>query len=352
MSNKSCLFLIFFLVVFQSVFSQENTGLKWGLNADLVFKSDLENDDHEFKPREVELMFYGPVNHLFDALVSVAAHEEDGEVNLELHEVWVSSSALLPNFEFKLGQYFLNIGRLNKVHRHEWPFITAPRYHLEFFGEEAVSDSGLEVLYQIPGQHHFSLLAGLASGRTFGHSHSAGKQPNLPTNYLRLGYFVEAFDWQGFDIGLNYLNRINSEGDQTLFFGFDLIGKNRTGSFSKHLIQTETWFKQTSYKANDDRTNEIGSYAYYQYGFNKDWAIGTRVDYYSDLSRENILGNSLKHYALAGTISLTYKPTEYMRFKLDYTYGAERQDGTELQQINQLEFQVTFLLGAHPSHDF
>ena len=297
---KKLFYLIFLnLFVCTKIFSQENTGMKFGINVDQIFKSDLDKNEHEYKPREVELTFYGPVNHQFDALVSVAAHEEKGSFFFEIHEAWVSSSTLLENFEFRLGQYFLKIGRLNKVHRHEWPFITAPRYHQEFFGQEGVEDSGIEVTYQIPGKNNFSILAGLASGRTFGHSHSAGEQPNLPTNYLRFGYFFEAFGWNGFDLGLNYLNRINSVGDQTLFFGLDLIGKKKAGSSTKHLVQNEVWFKQTSYDTGVDDKKEIGTYFYYECGISNDWAIGSRIDYFSDLTRKDIFGNTLDHYAIA-----------------------------------------------------
>lgn len=352
MKKGQLLFFICFLFISSSVFSQENTGMKFGINVDQVFTSDFEKDDYIYSPREVELTFYGPVNHLFDALVSAACHEERGVFNFELHEAWISSSSLVKNFEFKLGQFFLNIGRLNKVHRHEWPFITGPRYHQKFFGDEAVSDSGIEVAYQIPSNLHFSITAGLGSGRTFGHSHSAGEKPDLPTNYLRFSHFFEAFNWNGFDIGLNYLNRINGEGDQTLFFGLDFIGKKKNGSTTQHLIQNEIWFRQSSYNAGDSDTREIGSYIYYQYGFTNGWSIGSRLDYYSDLTVEDIFGNKLEHYDIRGVLSLTYQPTEFMRFKLDYSYGIEKQDGKELQQTNMLEFQVTFLLGAHPSHEF
>jgi hypothetical protein len=348
------IFSLLILFVPCHLLSQDNTGMKFGINVDQVLKSDLDKNDHVYKPREVELTFYGPINHLFDGNISAAAHEEDGEFKFELHEAWVSSSSLVKDFEFKAGQYFLNIGRLNKTHRHEWPFISPPKFFEQMFEEEGVRDSGLEVTYRIPGELNLSLLAGIASGRTFGENESSanGKQPNLPTNYLRFGYFFEAFGWNGFDIGLNYLNRIDGEGNQSLFFGLDFIGKKKEGSSLKHLIQNEIWFKQTSLDDGSKDRNEIGTYFYYQYGINNDWAIGPRLDYFSDLTREDSAGNSVSHYDVRGVLSLTYKPTEFMRFKLDYSYGFEKEGGMEIQQTNMLEFQITFLLGAHPSHDF
>ncbi len=349
---KKILFLLILLNV--TILGQDNSlgGMKFGVNVDLVHSSDLEENEHLFKPREVELFFYGPVNHLFDASISVAAHNEGGEFQFELHEAWISSSSLVKNFDLKLGQYFLNIGRMNKVHRHEWPFISAPRFYEEMFGEEGVSDSGLEVNYRFPGSLNFSLLAGLASGRTFGHSHSEGEQPDLPTNYLRFGYFFEAFDWNGFELGVNYLNRINSEGDQTLFFGMDFVGKKKTGPTLKHLIQSEVWSRTSSFNVGGDDRHELGCYVYYQYGFTNEWALGARLDYFTDLSRKDFFGNTQKYYDLRAILSMTFQPSEFLRFKLDYSNGIEILDSTKLQQTNKIELQVTFNLGAHPSHDF
>ena len=351
---KKILPLILFTLTFSKIFCQDNSlgGMKFGINLDLVHTSDIEAKENLFAPREAEITFYGPVNHLFNAMVAVAAHNEEGSLNFELHEAWVSSASLVNNFDFRFGQYFLNIGRLNKVHRHEWPFITAPKFYEEMFAEEGISDSGLEVTYKIPGKSNFSLLAGLASGRVLGEAHYEGKQPNLPTNYLRFGYFFEAFGWTGFDCGLNYLNRIDGDGNQSLYFGFDFIGKKKEGAILKHLVQSEFWTRKATNQNGDIGSNEFGFYLYYQYGFTKEWALGPRLDYFTDLSRKDDLGKSVNYYDVRGVLSLTYQPTEFMRFKLDYSNGIEMVDNSKLQQTNKIELQVTFLLGAHPSHDF
>ena len=129
-------------------------------------------------------------------------------------------------------------------------------------------------------------------------------------------------------------------------------GKKKEGATLKHLIQSEFWSRTSSFDAGGDDRHELGCYVYYQYGFTKDWALGARLDYFTDLSRKDFFGNSLEYYDLRGILSLTYQPSEFLRFKLNYSYGTEMLDSTELKATNQVELQVTFNLGAHPAHDF
>lgn len=353
MSRNTLLICLIIATHFSKLHSQEDNTLRFGLNVDQIFKSDLDKNDHEYKPREVGLLFYGQINHLFDATVSVAAHEEDDEFKLELHEAWVSSNSLVKNFEFKVGQYFLDIGVLNKTHRHEWPFVSPPKFFENMFADEGIKDSGLEITYRFPDKLNFSILAGLASGRTLGEndSNANGKQPDLPTNYLRFGYSFEAFGWNEFDFGVNYLNRIDGDGNQTLYFGFDFVGHKDAEPTLKHLIQNEIWLKLTSLNEESNDQHEIGTYLYYQYGINNNWAIGSRLDFFSDLTREDPSGKTISHYDIRGVLSLTYSPSESLRFKLEYSYGFEKESGIELQQTNLLELQIVFLLGTHPTHD-
>jgi MFS family permease len=101
----------------------------------------------------------------------------------------------------------LGVGRLNQIHRHDWPFISAPRIHRELFGAESAIDSGFEVGSLLPSSFYLDLTAGVTSGFKFGHSHSDGARPNVPTHYLRAATYNELPRGGGMQTGLNFLSR-------------------------------------------------------------------------------------------------------------------------------------------------
>src|SRR5690606_122720 len=95
-----------------------------------------------------------------------AAHSEDGTYLFEVHEAYLKSSKLLNRVRMKLGQYFLGIGRLNRFHRHDWPFTLVPKVHSTFFDSngEGVVDTGVEVSWLIPASFFLEWTLGITNG--------------------------------------------------------------------------------------------------------------------------------------------------------------------------------------------
>ena len=116
----------------------DNTGMKVSASVDIQGSSKVSGEsdaENRIDVREAEILIYGPVDHVFDGLLSLAAHKEEGASLFEIHEAFLSSSKLVPRSTIKVGQFFLGVGRLNRIHRHEWPFISAPKVHALFFWE-------------------------------------------------------------------------------------------------------------------------------------------------------------------------------------------------------------------------
>src|SRR3990172_3242180 len=144
-------------------------GLKFSATGDLVGSIDTEGN-YKFDPREAELMIYSPTDHLFDGRLTLTAHAEEG-LHVELEELVLQSSKLIPRSRIRLGQFFLGVGRLNQMHRHDWPFTNTPRVQKKIFsGDEGLLDTGLEYSLLLPVPFYLDLTLGITSGYTFGHS--------------------------------------------------------------------------------------------------------------------------------------------------------------------------------------
>lgn len=345
----SCLLVL----TLEQAWAGDGSGLQFSVAVDILGKSGQAGGgtSDRVEVREAEVMLFAPADHLFDGMLSLAAHQESGVAHFEIHEAFIGSSKLIPRTRFRIGQYFLGIGRLNQFHRHDWPFVSAPRVHRTFFGSEGLLDTGLEFSLLTPLPFYFDISAGITNGWNFGHSHDEGNAPLIPTHYVRA---VNYFDlpWNGgVQTGINYLGRKASDGTQFTFFGLDLTAKWKEGRRMLILVQSETWFRLQP--KNDSSQEEVlGGYLYPQYGIDENWSFGVRGEYYSVLSYQDVLGRPISNAVLGLVPTLAFKPSEFSTLRLAYTHEWNAEDGRSTQQNQAVELQATFILGAHPAHDF
>ncbi|NRA44827.1 MAG: hypothetical protein HRU09_07725 [Oligoflexales bacterium] len=334
--------------------SNDGSGLSTAIAADLVGAFNLSKEDggakDSFDVRETEISFYAPIDHLFEGILSIAAHREGGEALYEVHEASISTSKLVSGLSFKLGQYFLGIGRLNRFHRHDWPFVSAPKVTNEFFGSEGVLDSGAEASYLFPSSVYINLTAGVTNGWTYGHSHNEGKKPKIPTHYARLSSFFEPADL-GLATGLSYLSRTSAEEEKLQLIGFDGVAKIQSGSFPRFLLQTEAWHREVTPKTGD-KSQSAGTYVYPQYGFSKSLSAGCRFDYFTVLSLKDANGSKIANSQYGFVPTLTYKSSEFASFRLAINHETTTQKNQDTTKKQYAELQSIFILGAHPAHDF
>ena len=155
------------------------------------------------------------------------------------------TSKLIPRSRIKLGQYFLGIGRLNKFHQHDWPFVTTPLTQLNIFeSKEGAIDTGIEYSYLLPTSRYWDLTVGVTNGRTFGHSHGDGPIPLWPTTYARLATYLEPFS-RPTEIGVSTLYRQANDGKKFTFAGLDLTSKLRQGRILRSLIHSGNMVEET-----------------------------------------------------------------------------------------------------------
>ncbi len=339
--------------------ASDGGGLQTAIAVDAVgaFKADKDSAARDsFDIREAELTFYAPIDHIFDGKLSLAAHRESGVSLFEVHEATIGSSKLIPHSSFRIGQYFLGIGRLNRFHRHDWLFISAPKVYQEFFGNnglntEGVLDSGAEYSFLVPSSLFINITAGVTNGWVYGHAHDEGDKPKQPTHYVRVSTFLEPSDDIGVALGANYLSRKSADGTEMTLYGIDGISKWSAGSYNMFLIQGEAWQRQQQLEQGS-KDVAMGSYLFPQYGFSKNLSVGCRFDYYTVTSLKDATGRKVHNADYAVVLTLTYKTSEFMTFKLDYNHETSTQAGQDDKTNRIIEFQTTFILGAHPAHDF
>lgn len=334
--------------------SLDATGLQISVAGDLVAEQALSSDSNALErlsPRSVELMFYAPVDHRFDAVASATAHDERGELFFETHELWIGSSKIIPRGRFRIGQLFPAFGRLQRFHQHDWPFISAPEVHTRFFDDEGIIDTGAELSYLLPLPRFVELTLGVTSGWTFGHTHNEGAKPDIPTHYTRLATSFGAGQLGDTELGFNYVGRKSSQNTETFAFGLDFIAKKRKMRTLKYLIQSETWYREeTRDPGSTERT--LGGYLYAQYGFNPSWQLGLRLDALTVLSQQDALGRGEDNLNFAWVPTLTFRSSEFATFRIAYNDKRDAVDGSTINHDRFLQLQATFILGAHPAHTF
>ncbi|OED44044.1 hypothetical protein AB833_02425 [Chromatiales bacterium (ex Bugula neritina AB1)] len=330
------------------------TGLQISLAGDLLAEQALSSDSdavERLSPRSFELMFYAPVDHHFNAVASATAHDERGELFFETHELWIGSSKIIPRGRFRIGQMFPAFGRLQRFHQHDWPFISAPEVHTRFFDDEGIIDTGAELSYLLPLPRFVELTVGVTSGWTFGHTHNEGTKPDIPTHYTRLSTSFGAGQLGDAEFGFNYVGRTSSENTETLTFGLDFVAKKREARTLKYLLQSETWYREET-RDPGGKERSLGGYLYGQYGFNPRWQLGLRLDAFSVLSQQDALGRGEDNLNFAWVPTLTYRSSEFATFRIAYNDRRDTVDDRTIDRDRFLQFQATFILGAHPAHTF
>lgn len=331
---------------------QSGTGLNISGAVDMVgtFGGAAEN---RLDIREAEFMLYAPIDHYFDGVVSFAAHNEGGALAAELHGAFLESSKLIPRSRIKMGQYFLGIGRLHQYHRHDWPFITAPRIHSTLFGEEAILDTGIEYVYLTPLPFFLEFTLGVTNGWVLGHAHAKGTKALFPTHYLRGVTYVGLPGNGGMQIGLNYLGNRDSQAKGTFVVGADITAKWREAKMVDWLLQSEVWYRAERPLGIANR-NQFGFYVFPEHYLGGEFFLGLRFDYFNNPDTTDPFTGAAQIDTQWDLVpQLSWAPSEFSKLRLAYTHTQLDNTSTGGKaSTDQVELQAIFILGAHPAHDF
>ncbi len=342
--------------------------IDWFAGADIVGTSgnssaDLQSD---FYVREFEISAMSRIDQNWSGVLTLSYHNEiESDHNeIEIHEAYLSSNQIFNLSNLRIGKFFLGFGRINQFHRHDWNFTDAPFVQKTFFGNEGVKDTGVEIKRNLLSIGS-TLTVGITSGNEFDHTnesheedknHDHSEKAKAPTSYLRLAKFVELSTTKGFETGLNYIHRNDTEGIKRDYLGVDFVFKNRIGNYLDTLIESEIWHRTSA--DHDEDIKEYGAYLYFQKGFNTHHALGFRLDYFKTQEHEDeeehghaIDGLSVHDEYRAGSVSYIYSNSEFMKTRLtvEHLSGIEV-EGKATTEAQRVFLQFVFNIGAHPNH--
>lgn len=356
----------------------------------------LEAGGHDPKNRgftvqNVELTFQGVVDPYLrgDAHI-VLQIDENGQTTVELEEVYLTTLELPYNLQVKAGQYFNPFGRLNSVHPHAWDFVDQPVINGRMFGPDGLRGPGAQILWLTPLPFFAELIGAVnnANGETAtsfrfspGESVAGRTLVDRPVRGLddllyliRLRTSFDLTDEITLVPGASALFGPNASGldNRTSIYGLDLYAKwkplvNEQG-WPFVGWQTEAMYRKYQAAAVDDGGATVdgartlwdwGIYSQLMWGFARPWVLGLRFDY-ANGQRDSYTATTIPSYDSLddptrgqrgrASVNLTYFPSEFSKFRLQYNYDRSRFiDGGDAHSVF-LQFEILF--GAHGAHKF
>lgn len=337
-----------------------------------------------FNFREAEIVFSATVDPYFDAMAMLAI-TGDGDVDLE--EAWFQTRSLPQGFKLKGGKFLSDFGYINRQHPHQWDFTDQTLVYENLLGDHGLQDTGVQLTW-LPDLPVYTLFgAELLQGdqERFGafvddeerEETGLGDRKDGPRLWT---VFAKVAPELGYDhalqLGASYAhNRQHQEihehdgfenslaGDADLW-GLDLVYKydgKRAYGHRDFKLQSEYLRSIKDLKVQGGDPDAIGStrefttdgiYAQALYGIFPRWQLGLRYDVFGLTNEvsggENESFGSSDRWAAA----LTWTPTEFSRFRLQYAYNDILTEPRNRETFSTVWLQYLMSLGTHGAHAF
>ena len=326
--------------------------------------------------QELELGFQSIVDPYFrfDTFISLKTE------GVEVEEAYGTSLFSMPlNTQFRMGRMRAKFGRINQIHTHAQNFVTLPIVAAEFLGQH-LNPTSIEAdfLIPVPWYMELSALGGSPDVETPTFATDEANANNLA--YLlyvfHLANFFEVSDSLGINLGASFATGSNASGpdERSNLYGADLYAKYRPlrqSAYTEFRLQSEFMWRQAD--TPEENLEDYGFYAEGVYRFAKRWNTGVRFDLTDtntpvageDGGDEELLsadsadlvstrainpGETLGLPGRAYRISpmLTFSPSEFSQFRLEYDYLNQNYAGN--QHAIFLQFQ--YAIGAHGAHSY
>jgi len=325
-----------------------------------------------FTLQNLELVFDGAVDPYFKGQANVILQiTPDGETNVELEEAFATTTSIPHNFQFKVGQYLTEFGRINPTHPHSWDFVDQPLVSGKMFGGDGLRSVGVRVSWLMPTPFYSEILVAALNakgetatsfGSVFGESQFG--YPINPEDVKSFGdmLYVPRYN-ASFDIGDTQTLVVGASaafgpngtgpGADTTIGGLDVFWKWKSARADKGFpfvkIQAEGMARK--YEAADfpgfTTFHDHGAYLQTVWGIKPMWTVGARYDTVGGdigIDPTDPRFQPRERTSLEGT----WYPTEYSKLRLQYAYDGR----TGSPNASSVWLQFEFLLGAHAAHKF
>jgi len=314
----------------------------------------------------VELSLFGQIDPFARGEMRIESGEgtPGGEMNVTLAEATLTLLTLPYGTQAKLGQMRNRFGWSNAIHEHDLPWIDRPDVYRVFLGDEGLKEKGVEGTW-VPDflPFYVQVLGGVFNG-----DNETAFGRGLLTHPLATGRvmtFFDLTDTQALQVGASVANGETAERLRSTLLGFDLKYKFRPEGWLHPLLtlgsegiysirRTERGVDVDGDGSPDlfqkQTRNSFGWYGWGELQPWRRWAFGVRYDstQYPDAPG----------YQWAVEPYVTFYPSEFLRFRLAYKHTDRSHpfdvagNGGSARLVDELLFQATFILGAHPAHAF
>ncbi|MFL5487882.1 MAG: hypothetical protein ACJ8AJ_05290 [Gemmatimonadaceae bacterium] len=358
------------------------TDAGWSSASDI---GSIERGDHDpkvngFTIPNAEISLDGAVDPYFKGFSNIVLKiDSAGETGIELEEAYALTTALPANLQVKFGQFFTEFGRQNAQHPHAWSFVDAPLALVRMFGPDGLRSQGVRISWLLPTPFYTEAMFTVANAT--GGTTSSFRSPDSPEIH---GGVVDDKQVKGFS-DLLAVPRINTSFDltetQTVVLGASAaFGPNNSGPDAKTRIygadlywkwkpaaaqvgfpflslQTEALWRHYDAAQRISAENPLitlpsevlqdnGAYAQVLWGIKPRIVAGLRGEFAN--GNQSSFATEVRGDQYRWSPNLTWYPTEFSKFRVQYNYDNRKAIGTD----NSLWFQFEFLIGAHAAHKF
>jgi hypothetical protein len=328
-------------------------------------KREFSRPDLQFEELEIAMQSYLNPFAKADVILTLPGPDvEAGKLGLE--ELYATVLRGLPlDLNLRFGKYRAEFGKLNQMHPHAWPFVTAPLVESRFLGD-GLNDLGISASLLIPTGDVYTrltvdLLRGSSIAGTTGLADTSGEKPSY-ANSARLTSFFTLSDESDLELGISGYTGIHDPYNHERFWygNLDFKYKYRPSSYTSLVLQGEYLYSTRSAKQDEhyapfldqsgrsaERTITTGGlYMYADLQFMKIFSFGARYDwaespYHTDDRARGV------------AIFFGYYPVEEtLGIRLQYANTITQTPGSASKSINSISLQTLFSLGPHKAHPF
>ena len=307
-------------------------------------------------PREIELSLFGQIDPYARAEVRIEAAEEFEDGGRELHVGLAEANFTLLTLPFgtqaKIGLMRNRFGLLNQFHAHDLPQPDRPNVLTRFLGDEGLVEPGMELTWVPPLPFYLEALVGVFTGDNEAAFGRGSLRDPLVTGRLRT--FFELGEQSAIQLGVSAATGATEDEWRQNLFGADLKYKLTPVGW-RHPLLTIGAEGLVSARRGEHGDGEhttrdrVGWYAWAEIQPVLRWIGGLRFDQTQALEAPG------REWAIEPY--LTFKPSEFLRFRLAYKHTDRDRNfasGNDIiaRRADEVILQGTFILGAHPAHPF
>lgn len=361
----------------------------------------LMNAGNGFNLNYAELTMASAIDPFFDLFA--VFHLSPSEIEIE--EAYFSTRGLPANLQFKAGKFLSHFGRLNSQHAHFWSFSDAPAIYSAFFGNEHLNELGARLSWLAPVDFYLDLGLELLQGTNEGSFGTAGfsvgdrnltaiQLPNLAVATLKSSVDLredlvllgglsfaaggtrispesahaheeeheedeEAHEEEHADADEHAAGALEYYAGGSQILGADLSLRWFPDSYTELTWQSEFLFRYSSgeqFAATGPSPLTLyqsGLYSQLIWRFAQQWRTGVRLDL-GTFNRRVSAGSASDGPSLMPryTAMLEFTPSEFSRFRLQYSLDQSQLLAEQQQAIHSLFLQVNLAMGAHGAHLF